>query len=70
MYVCLLPSIAELAAYIYTANPDIIIISESWLKKAIPNTAVSIPGQIRQDRIFKGRGGDSLFIVRVICNAL
>lgn len=55
----LLPKVAELTAYVHTANPDILVISESWLKKSIFNSAVSIPGYniFCQDRISKGGVG-------------
>lgn len=54
----LLPKLDELKAYMHTSNPDVLVISESWLKKSVTTTAVSIPGYnvFRQDRPSKGGG--------------
>lgn len=66
----LLPKIAELTAYVYTPNLDILVISESWLKKSIPNSAIYISGYniFRQDRI--SNGGGLLSIVGIIYKVL
>lgn len=54
----LLPKLDELKVYVQTACPDILVISESWFKKSLPSTAVSLPGYsvFRQDRSTKGGG--------------
>ena len=53
--------IVLLTALAHYANPDVLAVSESWLRKTTKNPEVSIPNYniFRQDRTTKG-GGDSL----------
>ena len=50
-----------LTALAHTANPDVLAVSESWLRKATKNSEIPIPKYniFRQDRTAKG-GGVSL----------
>lgn len=54
----LLPKMDEVRAYMHTSNPHVFVISESWLKRTVDNSAVSVPGYniFRQDRSTKGGG--------------
>lgn len=54
----LLPKLDELKVYVQTACPDVLVISESWLKISVPSTAESLPGYsvFRQDISTKGGG--------------
>jgi hypothetical protein len=54
----LLPKFALLTALAHSANPDVLAVSESWLRKATKNSEISIPNYntFRQDRTAKGGG--------------
>jgi len=54
----LLPKIDLVTALTHSAKPDILAVSESWLKKSIHNSEISIPNYnvFRQDRHAKGGG--------------
>lgn len=54
----LLPKMDLFVALAHSTNPDILAVSESWLRKSSKNSEVSIPGYniYRQDRTTKGGG--------------
>ena len=54
----LLPKFVLLTALAHSANPDILAVSESWLRKATKNSEISIPNykMFYQDRTAKGGG--------------
>ena len=54
----LLPKFVLLTALAHSANPDVLAVSESWLRKATKNSEISIPNYniFRQDRTAKGGG--------------
>ena len=53
----LLPEFVLFIALAHSANPDILAVSESWLRKATKYSEMSIPNCIfRQDRTAKGGG--------------
>ena len=54
----LLPKFVLLTALAHSANPDVLVVSESWLRKATKNSEISIPNYniFRQDRTAKGGG--------------
>ena len=54
----LLPKFVLLTALAHSANPDVISMSESWLRKATKNSEISIHNYniFRQDRTAKGGG--------------
>jgi hypothetical protein len=58
----LIPKFVLFTALANSANPDVLAVSESWLRKAIKNTYISIPNYniFRQDRTAKGGGVQSL----------
>lgn len=60
---CLLPKLDYLKSWVHTANPDVLAVSESWLKKGFSNLEIQIPGYnvFRQDRSTKG-GGVAIFV--------
>ena len=53
-----LPKFVLLTALAHCANPDVLAVSESWLRKATNNSEISIPyyNIFRQDRTAKGGG--------------
>ena len=55
---CLLPKFVLLTALAHSANPDVLAMSESWLRKATKNLEISIPNYniFHQDRTAKGGG--------------
>ena len=59
----LLPKLDLLNSWVHTVTPDVLAISESWLKKSIANPDIFIPGYniFRQDRATKG-GGVALYV--------
>lgn len=54
----LLPKLDLLTALVHSANPDILAVSESWLRKSVNSTEITIPNYniFRQDRVAKGGG--------------
>ena len=60
---CLLPKIDLVKSWVHTANPDVLGISESWLRKSVTNPDILILGYnvFRQDRATKG-GGVAIFV--------
>ena len=52
----LLPKFALFTALAHSANPDVLAMSESWLRKATKNVDISIPNYniFRQDRTARG----------------
>ena len=54
----LLPEFVLLTALAHSANPDVLAVSESWLKKLTKTPEISIPNYniFRQDRTAKGGG--------------
>ena len=53
----LLPKFVLFTALAHSANPDILAVSVSWLRKTTKNSEISIPNFIfRQDRTAKGGG--------------
>ena len=54
----LLPKFVLFTALVHSANPDVLTVSESWLRKATKNPEISIPNYyiFRQDRTDKGGG--------------
>jgi hypothetical protein len=52
----LLPKFVLLTALAHSANPDVLAVSESWLRKATKNLEISIHNYniFRQDRTAKG----------------
>ncbi|XP_055783553.1 uncharacterized protein LOC129858393 [Salvelinus fontinalis] len=54
----LLPKFALFTALAQSANPDVLAVSEFWLRKTTKNTEISIPNYniFRQDRTAKGGG--------------
>ncbi|CDR00562.1 unnamed protein product [Oncorhynchus mykiss] len=54
----LLPKFVLLTALAHSANPDVLAVSESWLRKATKNSEISIPNYniFHQDRTAKGGG--------------
>ena len=54
----LLPKFVLLTALTHSTNPDVLAVSESWLRKATNNSEISIPSYniFRQDRTAKGGG--------------
>ncbi|XP_055737597.1 uncharacterized protein LOC129822986 [Salvelinus fontinalis] len=54
----LLPKFVLLTALAHSANPDVLAVSESWLRKTTKNPEISIPNYniFRQDRTAKGGG--------------
>ncbi|XP_031704084.1 uncharacterized protein LOC116383988 [Anarrhichthys ocellatus] len=58
----LLPKHDYLKSWVHTANPDVLAVSESWLKKGVSDLEIRIPGYVfRQDRSTKG-GGMAIFV--------
>jgi hypothetical protein len=59
----LLPKFVLLTALAHSANPDVLAVSESWLRKATKNSEISIPNYniFHQDRTAKGGG------IAIIC---
>ena len=59
----LLPKLDLLKTWVHTVTPDVLAISESWLKKSTANPDIFIPGYniFRQDRATKG-GGVALYV--------
>jgi len=59
----LLPKLDLLSSWVHTVTPDVLAISESWLKKSIANPDIFIPGYnlFCQDRATKG-GGVALYV--------
>jgi len=59
----LLSKIDQLKLWTHSSNPDILVVTESWLKKSVPDSVVDIIGYnvIRQDRSYKG-GGVAIFV--------
>lgn len=59
----LLPKLDMLKSWVHTANPDVLAISESWLRKSVTNSDISLPGYnvFRQDRATRG-GGVAMFV--------
>jgi hypothetical protein len=57
----LLPKYVLFTALAHSANPDVLVVSESWLRKTTKNSEMLIPNYniFRQDRTAKG-GGVSL----------
>ena len=52
-----LPKFVFFPAIAHSANPDVLAVSEAWLRKATKNSEISIPNYIfRQDRTAKGGG--------------
>ena len=51
----LLPKFVLLSALAHSANPDVLAVSESWLRKTTKNSEISIPNYniFRQDRTAK-----------------
>jgi hypothetical protein len=54
----LLPKFVLLTALAHSANPDVLAVSESWLRKATKNSEITMPNYniFRQDRTAKGGG--------------
>ena len=54
----LLPKFVLVTALAHSVNPDVLAVSESWLRKATKNSEISIPNYniFRQDRTAKGGG--------------
>ena len=54
----LLPKFVFFTALAHSANPDVLAVSESWLRKATKNPEISIPNYniLNQDRTAKGDG--------------
>lgn len=54
----LLPKFDLFTALAHSTNPDVLAVSESWLRKATENSEISIPNDniYRQDRTTKGDG--------------
>jgi hypothetical protein len=54
----LLPKFVLLTALAHSVNPDVLAVSESWLRIATNNSEISIPNYyiFRQDRTAKGGG--------------
>jgi hypothetical protein len=52
----LLPKFVLLTVLAHSTNPDVLAVSEPWLRKAIKNSKISIPNYniFRQDRTAKG----------------
>jgi exonuclease III len=53
-----LPKFDLLTALAHSANPDVLVVSESLLRKATKNSEISVPNynMFRQDRTAKGGG--------------
>ena len=58
MHVSLLPKFALFTALAHSANPDVLAVSESWLRKTFKNPEISIPNYniFRQARTAKWGG--------------
>ena len=58
----LLPEIDQFKVWDHSSNPDVLVITETWLRKSVLNTDVNLSGYnlFRQDRSSKG-GGVSIF---------
>jgi exonuclease III len=54
----LLPKFVLFTALAHSANPDVLAVSEPWLRKTTKNPEISIPNDniFRQDRTAKGSG--------------
>ncbi|CAB1352462.1 unnamed protein product, partial [Coregonus sp. 'balchen'] len=57
-----LPKIDQLKVWVHSSNPDVLVITETWLRKSVLNTDVNLSGYnlFRQDRSSKG-GGVAIF---------
>lgn len=55
-------------ARVESVKPTVIILTETWLKPAIPNSFINIPGYdvYRDDRIDKRSGGVAIYITNAI----
>ena len=60
----LIPHFSELASFVIAGNFDIVALTETWLKPAISDNLLTIPGYhlIRNDRLHKGSGGVAAYI--------
>ena len=58
----LLPKMDQLKVWVHSSNPDVLAITETWLRKSVLNTDVNLSGYklFRQDRSSKG-GGVAIF---------
>ena len=58
----LLPKMDQLKVWVHSSNPDVLVITETWLRKSVLNTDVNFSGYnlYRQDRSSKG-GGVAIF---------
>ena len=54
----LLPKIDQIKVLVHSSNPEVLVITESWLKKNIPDSDIGIAGYnvFRQDRSSKAGG--------------
>ena len=58
----LLPKMDQLKVWVHSSNPDVLVITETWLRKCVLNTDVTLSGYklFWQDRSSKG-GGVAIF---------
>jgi exonuclease III len=58
----LLPKMDQLKVWVHSSNTDVLVITETWLRKSVLNTAVNLSGYnlFWQDRSSKG-GGVTIF---------
>jgi len=60
----LVPKLAQVQEFLLRTQVDLAFITETWLKTAVANTVVDIPGYsiIRRDRMSSDHGGVCLYI--------
>ena len=58
----LLPKVDKLKVWVHSSNPDVLVITETWLRKSVLNTDVniSVSNLFWHDRASKG-GGVAIF---------
>ena len=56
----------QLKVWVHSSNPDVLVITEMWLRKSVLNTYVNLPGYniFRQDRSSKGGGVAFIFFTK------
>jgi hypothetical protein len=66
----LLPKFVLLTALAHSTNPDVLAVSESWLRKATKNSEISIPNYNNFRHDITSKGGGVAIYCRYSCKVL
>ena len=68
--ISLLPKFVLLTALAHSANPDVLAVSESWLRKATKNSEISIPNYTFSVKIELPKGAELQSTAEIACKVM